>query len=73
MAFDAQSDLPLVNVHKRSTQVNLWMAIWVTIFFIISVGLVVWAWRRFGGSNTPLPPPEATQQTTGAGTGRDSR
>ena len=49
MGFDGYSaDQPLVNVHKKTTQVNLWMAIGVTCFFVIAIIFVVWTRTRHG-------------------------
>jgi peptidoglycan/LPS O-acetylase OafA/YrhL len=59
MGFDTNSeDQPLVNVHKKTTQVNLWLAVGVAVFFLISAFVVI----HHSRSNEPdaaTPPPEA--------------
>ena len=49
MGFDENSaGQPLVNVHKKTTQVNLWMAAGVALFLLISAGLIMWLGNRHG-------------------------
>lgn len=61
MGFDANSaDQPIVNVHKKTTQVNLWMAIGVAVFFAVCIALVVWA-RQSHGRDQPNPPEQRQQ------------
>lgn len=38
------SGLPDVNVHKRTTKVNLSVIAAVLLFFVITVSVVVWLW-----------------------------
>ena len=41
MGFDADSDgRPIVNVHKKTTQVNLWMVVGVAVFFIVGAAIL---------------------------------
>jgi hypothetical protein len=47
MGFEPQTaDKPLVNVHKRTTKVNLGMAVGVVVFLLIGICIVVWAAKR---------------------------
>lgn len=47
MGFEPQTaDKPLVNVHKRTTKVNIIMAIGVAVFLLIGVCFVLWAAKR---------------------------
>ena len=47
MGFEPQtSGQPLVNVHKRTTKVNITMAIGILIFFLIGIAFVLWASKR---------------------------
>jgi len=57
MGFEPQtSGQPLVNVHKRTTKVNISMVIAVAVFLLIGVAGIFWAVR--GTKNdTPAPPP----------------
>ena len=42
MAFDRNSEgKPLVDVEKRTTQVNIWIVIGVAIFLLIIAGLFI--------------------------------
>jgi hypothetical protein len=34
MSFDKDDGLPIVNVHKRTTRVNLWMVVAVVAFLL---------------------------------------
>lgn len=36
MGFDKHSDGPIVNPHKKTTQVNIWMVIGIVVFFLIT-------------------------------------
>jgi hypothetical protein len=57
MGFDPQNaGQPLVNVHKRTTKVNIAAAIGIVIFFLIGLGYAVWKSGRTG----PDRPVEAT-------------
>ena len=37
MSFDKDDGTPIVNVHKRTTRVNIWMAIAVLAFILAGV------------------------------------
>jgi uncharacterized membrane protein YqjE len=57
MGFEPQTaGKPLVNVHKRTTKVNISMAIGVAVFFILGIIAVIWATQR-EKSGEPMPPP----------------
>jgi peptidoglycan/LPS O-acetylase OafA/YrhL len=59
MGFDPNSEgQPLVNVHKKTTQVNLWLAVGVAVFFVICAFVVVHHSRSHDG-DAATPPPEA--------------
>jgi hypothetical protein len=50
MGFDQNDPRPIINVHKRTTKVNLWMVVGVLFFFIVG-GLAVWVFvQRHGAS-----------------------
>jgi uncharacterized membrane protein YqjE len=60
MGFEPQTaGKPLVNVHKKTTKVNISMAIGVAIFLILGVIAVVWATQRSERGETVPPPLEA--------------
>ncbi len=46
---------PIVNVHKRTTQVNIWMAIGVVLFFVVSALVVTW-YQQTRPVEAPVPP-----------------
>lgn len=47
MGFEPQTaDQPLVDVHKRTTKVNIMMAIGIGVFLLIGICVVVWASKR---------------------------
>lgn len=59
MGFDPQTaDKPLVNVHKRTTKVNISIGISVAIFFLLGIIAVVWAIQREKGGESVPPPLE---------------
>ena len=35
MSFDKPDGQPIVNVHKRTTKVNIWMVVAVVVFLVI--------------------------------------
>lgn len=39
MSFDKDDGRPIMNVHKRTTKVNIWMVVAVAVFMIL--GMVV--------------------------------
>lgn len=41
MSFDKDDGVPLVNVHKRTTKVNLWMVVGVATFLIIGALAII--------------------------------
>ena len=62
MGFDANSaGQPIVNVHKKTTQVNLWMVVGVVIFFVISAAVMFWLNQRHGPDDPPVTPEEQAQ------------
>ena len=57
MGFDPQTaGQPLVNVHKRTTKVNIIMAISVVVFLLIGITGIFWATQR-AKYDTPASPP----------------
>lgn len=58
MGFDKDDTRPVVDVEKRTTKVNISMAIGVIVFFIVT-GIVVWALfirpSAGGEAGVPLP------------------
>jgi hypothetical protein len=49
MGFDQNDPRPVVNVHKRTTKVNIWMVIGVLVF--LAVGAVaVWIYTQRHGA-----------------------
>jgi hypothetical protein len=62
MGFDANSEgQPLVNVHKKTTQVNLWMVVGVAVFFIITAAVVIGLRNYHGPDDPPVPPEQQAQ------------
>lgn len=62
MGFDQNSaGQPLVNVHKKTTQVNLWMAAGVAVFLGLCVAVMLWV-RGQEGPDQPNPPEARPQQ-----------
>ena len=54
MGFEPQTaDQPLVNVQKRTTKVNIAVAIGVVLFLIIGLAYSVWAYNRHGPDQQP--------------------
>jgi len=46
MSIDKESSgLPEVNVHRRTTKVNLWMIAGIFMFLIAAVGTAYWVLR----------------------------
>jgi hypothetical protein len=41
MSFDQKDGIPLVNVHKRTTKVNLWMVVGIATFLIIGLLAII--------------------------------
>lgn len=41
MSFDKNDGKPIVNVHKRTTKVNIWMIVAVAVFMIFGVAVVL--------------------------------
>ncbi len=50
MGFDQDDPRPIMNVHKRTTKVNLWMVAAVVVFFVVG-GAMVWLYVRWHGTN----------------------
>lgn len=64
MGFDANSaGQPIVNVHKKTTQVNLWMVVGVAVFFIIGAAALFWLSNRHGPEEPPTPPEQEQKAT----------
>ena len=56
MGFDPQTaGQPLVNVRKRTTKVNLFMAAAVLVFFVLGAFVIFWMHQR-SKDDLPLPP-----------------
>jgi hypothetical protein len=50
MSFDNKNDgQPIVNVHKRTTKVNIWMVVAVVVFLAIGVVAAVMFVRDHSG------------------------
>ena len=41
MSFDKNDGLPIVNVHKQTTKVNLWMVVAMVAFLVIGALVAV--------------------------------
>lgn len=62
MSIDKESDgVPEVNVHRRTTKVNLWMIVAILVFFAVAALAAVWISRR-----SDLPAPEQPKAADGA-------
>lgn len=62
MGFEPQTaDQPLVNVHKRTTQVNFAVVIGVVVFLLVGIGGMIWFVQR-SETDTPPSPPVETQK-----------
>ena len=60
MGFEPQTaGQPLVNVHKRTTKVNIMMAVAVAVFFLIGAAGIFWATQRTKNDTPTAPPVEA--------------
>lgn len=60
MGFEPQTaGQPIVNVHKRTTKVNIIMAVSVAVFLLIGAAVVLWAARRAKNDTPASPPVEA--------------
>ena len=61
MGFDENSrGQPLVNVHKKTTQVNIWMVVGVALFALVAVILIVNLSRRHGPDEVHQAPADTT-------------
>jgi hypothetical protein len=59
MGFEPQTaGQPLVNVHQKTTKVNISMAIAVAVFLLIGLGGIFWAVRREKSAEAANPPVE---------------
>ena len=57
MGFDKDDTSPIVNTERRTTKVNVWMAVGIVAFFIIAA-VVVWAlWADPSTSRDAVPLP----------------
>lgn len=58
MGFDKDDTRPVVDVNRRTTKVNIWMAVSILVFFALAI-VVVWAlWNDPSSATTeavPLP------------------
>jgi hypothetical protein len=50
MGFDQNDPRPIINVHKRTTKVNIWMAVAVLVFFAVGGLLILMYVRWYGGT-----------------------
>lgn len=67
MSIDKESNgLPTVNVHRRTTKVNLWMVAAILFFFAVMAGMAFWVSRDAkdaapaspaANESSPLPKP----------------
>ena len=48
MGFDQDDPRPIMNVHKRTTKVNIWMVVGVLAFFLMGE-LLIWMYVRSQG------------------------
>lgn len=53
MGFDKDDPRRLVDVHKRTTRVNVWMAALIVVFFLIAAGVVWFVAHRPPSSALP--------------------
>jgi flagellar basal body-associated protein FliL len=59
MGFEPQTaGQPLVNTHRRTTKVNIIMAIAVVVFLLVGAAYIIWADRH---AEPVGPPPEASK------------
>ena len=56
MGFDKDDTRPVVDVKRRTTQVNIWMAVAIVVFFI-GAAVIVWALWSDPSSATAEPVP----------------
>ena len=52
MGFDQNDQRPILNPHKKTTQVNLWMVVGVIVFFVAG-GLAIWLYSNHHAMPTP--------------------
>jgi hypothetical protein len=50
MGFDQNDPRPIINVHKRTTKVNIWMAVGVLVFLTVGT-LLIWMFARWYGAS----------------------
>lgn len=56
MGFDKDDTRPIVDVKRRTTKVNIWMAVAIVAFFI-GTAIVVWAlWEEPSSATTEVVP-----------------
>lgn len=56
MGFDKDDTRPVVDVTRRTTKVNVWMAVAIVAFFIVTA-VVVWAlWEEPSSATTEVVP-----------------
>lgn len=59
MSIDKESSgIPEVNVHRRTTKVNLWMIVGILVFFIVGGAAAFWISQKTPPP-TNLPPSES--------------
>jgi hypothetical protein len=62
MSIDKESSgFPEVNVHRRTTKVNLWMIVGILVFFIVGSAAAFWISRKTPPP-TDLPPSESEKK-----------
>lgn len=57
MSFDQNSDLPLIQPHKRTTKVNFGIVVGVLLFFVIGGAFLLWFQRN---PDEAVPPVKAS-------------
>ena len=61
MAFEPQTaSKPLVDVHKRTTKVNIGVVIGVVLFLVVGIAVAIWATRK-EARGEPVKQVESTQ------------
>lgn len=53
MSFDQNSDLPLIQPHKRTTKVNFAIVVGVLLFFVITGAVLFWFHRNPDQADPP--------------------
>jgi hypothetical protein len=53
MGFDQNSNRPLINFHKWTTKVNLWLVVGMLFFLVAGAFAIVFWHRRISAANPP--------------------